>query len=262
MSLAPAAWIPLLLTRKLGRALCHYAHTLTSTNAVLKELAKAGAPHGSLCLCEKQTAGRGRLDRRWASPEGQGVWLSVLLRPALKPEAAPLLTFCCALAMARAVRQAAGVDAGIKWPNDLVLSGRKVCGVLLELGFDAGGMFVVAGTGLNVRQAAYPPELAQQATSIEEWAELPDRGAIIAAYLNELEELVAQVEENGFAAIAADFRRQCVTLGRPVRVLGAEEFTGTAEDVDETGALLVRSGGELRRVLAADVSVRGVMGYV
>ncbi len=262
MSLLPVHWTPLLTTRALGRTVSHYEHTLTSTNLVLKDMAKQGAHHGSLCLCECQTAGRGRLDRQWSSPEGQGVWLSVLLRPALQPEDAPLITFACALAMAKAVREVTGLGARIKWPNDLVLNGRKLCGILLEMGFDAQGMHVVAGTGLNVRQGAYPPELAERAVSIEECADLPDRGAIIAAYLKALEDAVFALEQDGFAGIAADFRRECITLGSPVHVLGAESFTGVAEDIDATGALLVRTDGELRRVLAGDVSVRGVMGYV
>lgn len=262
MSLSPTSWTPLLSTCALGRAINHYEHTLTSTNAVLKDMAKQGAPHGSLCLCERQTAGRGRMERQWSSPEGQGVWLSVLLRPALKPEDAPLITFACALAMAEAVRSVTGLDAHIKWPNDLVLHGRKLCGILLEMGFDAQGMYVVAGTGLNVRRGAYPPELAERAISIEECANLPDRGAIIAAYLKALEDAVSAIDQDGFDGIAGEFRRGCITLGSRVHVLGAEEFTGVAEDIDETGALLVRTEGELRRVLAGDVSVRGVMGYV
>ena len=262
MSLLPAHWTPLLQTRALGRTVNHYEHTLASTNLVLKDMAKQGAPHGSLCLCECQTAGRGRLDRQWSSPEGQGVWLSVLLRPALKPEDAPLITFACALAMAKAVREVTGLGARIKWPNDLVLNGRKLCGILLEMGFDAQGMYVVTGTGLNVRKGAYPPELADRAISIEECADIPDRGAIITAYLKALENAVSALEQDGFAGIAADFRRECITLGSQVHVIGAEDFTGVAEDIDRTGALLVRTDGELRRVLAGDVSVRGVMGYV
>ena len=263
MSLTPASWTPLLTTRALGRSVSHYEHTLTSTNLVLKDMAKQGAPHGSLCLCECQTAGRGRMDRSWFSPEGQGVWLSVLLRPAMPAESAPLITFCCALAMAKAVHEVTALDAHIKWPNDLVLNGRKLCGILLEMGFDAQGYYVVAGTGLNVRRNAYPPELADLATSIGEWAAVPDRGVIVAAYLAALENALTAVEQHGFAGIAEDFRRECITLGSQVQVIGTESaFTGTAEDIDETGALLVRTGGELRRVLAGDVSVRGVMGYV
>ena len=260
---SPSLWTPLLTTRTLGRAINHYEHTLTSTNAVLKDMAKQGAPHGSLCLCECQTAGRGRMDRSWSSPEGQGVWLSVLLRPDMPAERAPLITFCCALAMAKAVREVTALDAKIKWPNDLVLNGRKLCGILLEMVFDTQGCAVVAGTGLNVRRGAYPDELADRATSIEEWAVVPDRGAIIAAYLKALEDALSAVEKHGFAGIAEDFRRECITLGSNVHVLGTDaDFTGIAEDVDNSGALLVRTGGELRRVLAGDVSVRGVMGYV
>ena len=263
MSLTPAAWTPLLTTRALGRAVNHYEHTLTSTNLVLKDMAKQGAPHGSLCLCEKQTAGRGRMDRQWSSPEGQGVWLSVLLRPKMPAENAPVITFCCALAMTEAVRSVTGLDAQIKWPNDLVLGGKKLCGILLEMGFDTQGYYVVAGTGLNVRAGAYPPELAHQATSIEEHGVLPNRGAIVAKYLAALEDALAAVEQHGFAGIAEDFRRTCITLGSQVNVIGTDAaFTGVAVDVDVTGALLVRTEDGLRRVLAGDVSVRGVMGYV
>ena len=263
MSLHPDSWTPLLHARALGRAINHYEHTLTSTNLVLKDMARQGAPHGCTCLCEMQTAGRGRMDRSWSSPEGQGVWLSVLLRPKMQAEDAPLITFCCALAMAKAVRQCTALDAQIKWPNDLVLHGKKLCGILLEMGFDAQGFWVVAGTGLNVREGAYPPELAERATSIAEWTDVPNRGAVIAAYLDALEEAVSALEERGFAGIAEEFRRECITLGSQVHVLGTDaSFTGVAEDIDDTGALLVRVEGVLRRVLAGDVSVRGVMGYV
>ncbi len=261
--LSPALWQHLLSTRALGRAVSHYEHTLTSTNLILKDMAKQGAPHGSLCLCECQTAGRGRLDRSWSSPEGQGVWLSVLLRPRLKPEQAPLITFACALAMARAVRRVTGLSAQIKWPNDLVLNGRKLCGILLEMGFDASGLYVVAGTGLNVRRGAYPQELHDRAIAIEECAETPNRGGIIAAYLEELEIAVDALEQDGFAGIAADYRATSVTLGSQVQVIGAEVFAGMAQDIGEDGSLLVqREDGTLQRVLAGDVSVRGVMGYV
>ena len=261
--LSPTLWMPQLTTRALGRSVNHYEHTLTSTNAVLKDMAKQGASHGSLCLCECQTAGRGRMDRSWSSPEGQGVWLSVLLRPDVPAGQAPLITFCCALAMAKSIREVTALDAHIKWPNDLVLNGKKLCGILLEMVFDAQGYAVAAGTGLNIRRGAYPDELADRATSIEEWAAVPDRGAIVAAYLRALEDALSAVEKHGFAGIAEDFRRECITLGKNVHVLGTDDdFTGVAEDIDETGALLVRTDSELRRVLAGDVSVRGVMGYV
>ena len=194
MALLPGHWTPLLTTRALGRAVSHYEHTLTSTNLVLKDMARQGAPHGSTCLCEMQTAGRGRMDRTWSSPEGQGVWLSVLLRPAMPAESAPLITFCCALAMAKAVHEVTALDAHIKWPNDLGLHGKKLCGSLLEMVVDGQGYAVVAGTGLNGREGAYPPERAERATAIAEWADGPERGAVVAAYLDALEEAVSALE--------------------------------------------------------------------
>lgn len=261
--LQPTLWTPRLTTCALGRAVNRYAHTLTSTNQVLKEMARHGAPHGSLCLCECQTAGRGRMDRQWCSPAGQGLWLSVLLRPAMQAERAPLLTFCAALAMAESVRRVSRLDVRIKWPNDLVLDGRKLCGILSEMGFDAQGMFIVVGTGLNIRRGAYPDTLRDRAISVEERAPAPDRGEVLASYLYTLEEAVSAVEKSGWDGIAEQYRALSVTLGSEVQVIGTESFNGTAEDIDGEGALLVRTeDGALRRVLAGDVSVRGVMGYV
>lgn len=265
MSIQPLDWQPLLATRALGRAVNIAEHTLSSTNTVLKELARKGAPHGSVCLCETQTAGRGRLDRSWSSPEGMGIWMSTLIRPNLLPENIPLITFCAALAMTQVVRSLTGTDACIKWPNDVVLRGRKVCGVLLEMGFDAqGDTFVVVGTGLNVRQGAYPPELADRAIALEEVCQPPERHRLIAAYLNALEESIPAVEQGGLSGITKPYHDLSCTIGREVQVLApAETFTGTAEAIDETGALLVRTADStLRRVLAGDVSVRGMMGYV
>lgn len=263
--LQPAAWQPLLTTRRLGREGVIVEHTLTSTNTVLKELSRNGTLSGGICLCEKQTAGRGRLDRTWSSPEGCGVWMSVLMQPTLPPEQVPLITFCAALAMTKAVRDLTGQDVRIKWPNDIVLNGRKLCGILLEAVFNPEGqMGVVIGTGLNVRRGAYPPELADRAIALEEVCQPPQRHRLIAAYLNALEEAIAAIEQGRISGITKPYHDFSCTLGREVQVLSpAETFTGVALDVDETGALLVRTQtGEVRRVLAGDVSVRGMMGYV
>ena len=263
--LLPAAWQPLLTTRGIGRTGVIAQHTLPSTNTLLKELARKGELSGGVCLCEQQTAGRGRLDRSWSSPEGQGVWMSVLLTPQLPPEKAPLITFCAALAMTRAIRSLTGAPAMIKWPNDVVLQGRKVCGVLLEAGFTPQGqLFVVIGTGLNVRRGAYPPELTERAVSLEEVCDAPGRDKLIAAYLNELEHSLDDIASGYFSGIEESYRAYSCTIGHEVQVLSpSETFTGTAIVVDEEGALLVRTPeGLVRRVLAGDVSVRGVMGYV
>jgi len=262
--IAPSGWLPLLETERLGRAENCYEHTIDSTNLRLRCMAQTGAPHGSVCLCECQTAGRGRLGRSWHSPEGQGLWVSVLLRPSLAPEQAPFLTLCTAMAMQRAVNALMPVDCRIKWPNDLVLGKKKLCGVLLEVSADASGLHhVIIGTGLNVYSGAYPPELAHQATAMCEHGAPPARAALLARYLKELEMLVAELEQRGFDALADEYTRASCTLGQRVRVSGGMELTGTAEAIDCDGALLVREDdGALTRVLAGDVSVRGVMGYV
>lgn len=263
-SLAPELWTGSLDTRCLGRGENRCLQETDSTNLQVKQMAIAGAPHGSLCVAECQTAGRGRLGRQWSSPAGQGLWVSVLLRPRLTPQQAPLITLCTALAMNQAVRETAGLPSAIKWPNDLVCGGKKLCGILLELGADPDAIeYVVVGTGLNVRRGAYPPELAGQAASLEDFGPPPLRRQVLARYLSALERLLDALEAEGFPAISEAYRAQSCTLGSRVRVSGSVNFEGLAEAIDETGALLVRDdAGELRRVLSGDVSVRGVMGYV
>lgn len=263
-SLEPALWSGSLHTTTMGRGEIRYLPAVGSTNTELKMMALSGAPGGSLCLCETQTAGKGRLGRTWVSPAGAGLWQSVLLRPRLKPEHAPLITLCAAMAMARAVRETSGIDVGIKWPNDLVCGGKKLCGILLEISADPDAIeYVVVGVGLNVCKGAVPPELTQQAACIEDFAKPPLRRDILVHYLAALEDVITRLELQGFDGIRADYRAASCTLGRPVRVISSTEFIGVAEDIDESGALLVRTeDGELRRVLSGDVSVRGLMGYV
>ena len=263
-SLHPSTWQPLLTTQYMGRGECLVLEETASTNTLLKQHALSGAAAGSVCISETQTAGKGRLGRSWHSPAGQGLWLSVLVRPRIKPEDAPLITLCAALAMARAVQETTGLDARIKWPNDLVLDRKKLCGILLEIGFGPEGIdYIIIGTGLNVYPGAYPADLAHQATSIGDHMAPPLRRDILVRYLAALEDILTRLETNGFTALAEDYRARSCTLGSVVKVSGSVEFTGVAESIDATGALLVRDEqGNLRRVLAGDVSVRGVMGYV
>lgn len=263
-SLDPALWTGSLTTARYGRGENRYEKEVSSTNTVIKEMALAGAPDGSLCVAESQTAGKGRLGRAWSAPEGKGLWVSLLLRPNLPPHQAPLITLCAAMAMARAVRETAGIDARIKWPNDLICEGRKLCGILLELSADPDSIeYVVVGTGVNIHEGAYPPELRDRAVSVGELtAKTPLRREVLVRYLTAMEELMTRLERQGFDGVAAEYRSLSCTLSSRVQVSGAVELTGTAEDIDETGALLVRGDdGELRRVLSGDVSVRGVMGY-
>lgn len=263
-SLEPDLWTPQLTTARLGRGENRYLTETDSTNVQLKLMASAGAPDGSLCLAECQTGGKGRLGRVWTSPAGRGLWLSVLLRPALPPQQAPFITLCTAMAMARAVRETTGIGCDIKWPNDLVCQGRKLCGILLEMSADPDRIeYVVVGTGLNVHKGAWPPELADRAASIADFTEPPLRRELLVRYLSQLEQLIDRLCADGFGALADDYRAMSCTLGSRVMVSGSVNLTGVAEDIDDTGALLVRDDeGVLHRVLSGDVSVRGVMGYV
>ena len=258
-------WLDQLTTQALGRGEVRYEHELTSTNNVLKEMAALGAPHGSLCLCDAQTAGKGRLGRQWISPAGEGLWCSVLLRPRMKPEQAPFITLCTAMALAQAIDELCGVTVRIKWPNDLVLNGKKCVGILTELAADPDRVeYVVIGTGINLHPHAYAPELKEKAISLEEVAgKAPLRRELLVHYLAALEPLLALLEKEGFRAMAHAYAARSCTLGSRVQVTGSVNLTGVAESLDETGALMVRTGdGVLHRVLSGDVSVRGVMGYV
>lgn len=260
----PILWQDALRTMALGRGDVSFSMAVASTNTQMKALAVAGAPHGSICLAEAQTAGRGRLGRPWYSPAGEGLWLSVLLRPNLPAAQAPLLTLCAALAMADGVGDVSAFRLSIKWPNDLVHHGKKVCGILTEVAMDPDGIdYVVVGTGLNVGKHAYPPELAHQATSLADGGTPPLRRQVLAAYLARMEQWVDFLCREGPQALADAFAPRCITLGQPVQVSGSVTLTGVAEGIGADGSLLVRAqDGELHAVLSGDVSVRGVMGYV
>ena len=260
-------------TRWAGRGLVFYAPELPSTNAVLRDLARQGAPHGSVAVCHHQTAGRGRMSRSWETPAGEALTFSVLLRPRLRPEEAQLCTLAAAVAVAGMISgRFPGLKARIKWPNDVVVEGRKVCGILSEAGFGADGLdYVVTGVGLNVNQPAFSGELADKAASLlgllrrsDGDAQPLDRAELLRDFLSRFEEQMDRLEAGGFAAIRPMYEELSATIGQAVQVIApAESYTGIAQGVDETGALLVRrQDGTMERVLCGDVSVRGLMGYV
>lgn len=235
----------------------HREASVDSTNRAARRWAAQGAPHGAAVVALAQTAGRGRLGRHWESPAGAGLYLSLVLRPGPQSPVWPSLTFRAALAAADACQAACGLRPAIKWPNDLVLSGRKISGILLEREGDA----AVCGIGINVRQRAgdFPPELRGRAGSLEA---LSGRSVSLDALERALlASLEARMDAPGWKA---DYTAQCVTLGRTVRVLAPDgAFDGFAEGLDDVGALLVRDeAGQVRRVLAGDVSVRSPEGYV
>jgi BirA family biotin operon repressor/biotin-[acetyl-CoA-carboxylase] ligase len=251
---------PLLNTHDLGQALHCFAE-LPSTNDRARELADAGAVHGEVVIAESQTAGRGRRGRSWSSPAGRNLHLSVILRPSLPPQRAPELTLVASVAACEACRKA-GVEAGIKWPNDVLVRGLKVAGILTELSAELDVVhWVVLGIGVNLNAGVddFPAELRGVATSlsIERGQPVP-RALFAAALLSELELWLDLHADEGFEPIRAAWRERSVTLGREVRADGeGGEIAGVAEDIDESGALIVRTGGGLVRVVAGDVRLVG-----
>lgn len=247
---------PLLGTHDLGQTL-HCLEETESTSDLAKGLAEQGAAHGEVVIAERQTAGRGRRGRGWESPPRLNLYLSVVLRPDLPPQRAPELTLVAAVAVCDACRQA-GVDAGIKWPNDVLAGDRKVAGILTELAAEPDAVhWVVLGIGVNLNAGAedFPPELRGLATSLRlERGEPVPRALFAAALLGQLEHWLDRHAEEGFPAIRDAWRERSATLGREVRVeVEGGELDGVAEDLDETGALLVRCGDRRIRVSAGDV---------
>lgn len=248
--------LPLLATRELGRTVHHYEST-ESTNRVAFELAQDGAFHGEVVIAEGQTAGKGRRGRSWSSPPGKNLYCSVILRPEIPPARAPELTLVAAVALAETLREAGG-DAGIKWPNDVQLGGRKVAGILTELSADVERVqFVVVGLGVNLNATAddFPAELAEVATSLKlaRGAEVP-RALFTAALLTRLEQWLDTWAEEGFAPVRAAWKKLSTILGHEVLVRSEQkELRGIAEDIDDGGALLLRVGDTVERVLAGDV---------
>lgn len=249
---------PLLTTHDLGQVLHHF-DSVGSTNEVAFRLAQDGAAHGEAVVAEQQTAGKGRRGRAWVSPPGKNLAVSVVLRPELPPQRAPELTLVAAVALAEAAREA-GVEAAIKWPNDVQLEGRKLAGILTELSAEPERVhFVVLGLGVNLNTTLedFPPELAGTATSLRlaRGGEPLPRALFLASLLNRLEEWLDLHAEEGFGPVRARWKALSSTLGQDVLVrTDRAELRGRAEDVDEVGALLVRTeAGALERVLAGDV---------
>lgn len=247
---------PLLSTSDIGRTV-HFFESLASTNTTAFELAREGAFHGDVVIAEAQTQGKGRRGRGWASTPGKNLTCSVVLRPEVAPQRAAELTLLGAVALAETLVEA-GVPALIKWPNDVLVNGRKVAGVLTELSADVERVqFVVLGVGvnLNAAKADWPPDVAEAATSVmlERGAPVP-RALFAAALFTRLERWLERWSNEGFEPLRAAWKARSATLGHEVLVREERrELRGMAEDIDDTGALLVRVGTQVERVLAADV---------
>ena len=245
----------------------YWYDTIDSTNTLAKELAKEGAPHGTVIIAGSQTGGRGRMGRSFSSPLGMGVYLSVILRPCCPADRLMHLTCAAGVAAMEAIACVTGICPGIKWANDLILGDKKLGGILTELGF-SGNMidYAIVGIGINCRQKQedFPEELQDIATSLlEQTGNAIPPTQIAAALVESLYQMDQQLID-GKAALMDIYRQHCITLGREIVVLqGDSRQDATALEVDADGGLLVRfADGSEKTVNFGEVSIRGICRYM
>ena len=243
----------------------HFARETDSTNLWIKRLAKEGASEGTLALAEFQSAGRGRLGRSWEVPEGTSVMMSILLRPKFEPQYAPTLTLVLGMAVAKAVKNL-GFDVSIKWPNDVVVSHKKICGILTEMGVRDGKIdYAVIGVGINVNIREFPEEMADKATSLylesgKEFDRSQIPGLVMEAFEEYYEKFAATCDLSG---LKEEYESILANYNQPVRVLAKEPYEGVARGITDGGELLVeKTDGTIVAVSAGEVSVRGLYSYV
>lgn len=256
----------LLHTERVGQNLV-FLKEVDSTNNYARMLAEQGAADGTLVLAERQVAGKGRRGRGWTSPAGTGIWMSLLLRPEFGPEHASMLTLLAAMAVSAGISEATGLACGIKWPNDIVLDGKKICGILTEMSTEEDAIrHVVIGIGINVNIWEFPEEIRQTASSLALVSGKNFRRApLVEAVLRAFEGCYAIFQRTlDMRLLRETYNQNLVNLGREVRVLAPKEaYTGISHGITDTGELLVElESGEVRRVMSGEVSVRGIYGYV
>lgn len=251
-----------LKTAFIGREIIYF-EKLSSTNTAAKEQAERGAIEGTTIIAETQTKGKGRLDRRWISPKG-GIWLSIILRPQMSPEDTAKITLTTAVAVAKTLRRFCGFGAEIKWPNDVLIHNKKICGILTEASLEGKNVnFVVVGIGINVNFPlnALPKHLEAAATTLKEVLQKEvDREELVCVLLKEFEDCYERFKRGEFGDLLSKWRSVATFLGKEVEVISfAERLRGVAVDVDENGALIIKlENGKKRKIVAGDVTVRGV----
>jgi BirA family transcriptional regulator, biotin operon repressor / biotin---[acetyl-CoA-carboxylase] ligase len=241
-----------------GKHVYHF-FKVDSTNRVALELGHAGEPHGVLVVAEEQTAGRGRAGRSWVSEKSAGIYMSLLLRPQLMPAQAPVLTMAAGLAVRDAIAEVAAVEPDIRWPNDVLVGGKKLCGILTEMYAEPDRVkFVICGIGINVNQSKMPDALAKIGTSLRiETGRTHSRVDIVVRLLRRFETYYNQLVRQGPAPIITRFSEvSSFAKGKRVRVTtGTESFVGVTAGLDAGGLLLVkRDSGSTETILAADIA--------
>lgn len=255
----------LMKTRWAGRNILYY-ETTDSTNLRIRQAGDEGAPHGTLAVADRQTAGRGRRGRTWESPAGSSIYMSVLLRPDIAPNKASMLTLVMALSVAEGIQQCIPIIQ-IKWPNDIIVNGKKLVGILTEMSAQVDYInHVTVGVGINVNMTAFQEEIADTATSLSlECGHAVKRAPLIAAVMERLEEnYEIFLETEDLSGLMERYSALLVNRDRDVRIIGEKEtYQAHAIGIDRTGELIVRrEDGTMEKIYAGEVSVRGVYGYV
>ena len=253
-------------TEWLGRNLRYY-ETIDSTNLEIRRLAEEGAPHGTTAVAEEQTSGKGRRGRSWLGKAGCGIWMSFLLRPQIAVENSSMLTLITALAVEKAVGEETGLQCQIKWPNDIIVNGKKLCGILTELSAQMDELnYVVVGIGINANMQEFPDDLRDKATSLRiETGETVKRASLAARVLKYFEAYYEKfIKTEDLSAFADEYNRLLIHMNRKIRVIrGSGEDFYISRGINDKGELMVEDdAGKKSVVLSGEVSVRGVLGYV
>lgn len=244
-----------------------YFDTIDSTNTKAQELAEKGYQSGTLVVADKQESGKGRRGRSWVSPSGTGIFMTLMIKPDINPNNASMLTLVAALAVAKAITSVTGEEAMIKWPNDIVVNGKKVCGILTEMNaqFDYINHIVV-GIGINVHNESFPEEISQMASSlmIEAGGKRFHRAQIIAETMSYFEQYYDTfLKTQDLSALVREYDKLLVNRSKSVRVLDPKEpFDGKAMGITPKGELIVDTWESRKLVSSGEVSVRGIYGYV
>ncbi|MGB9780506.1 biotin--[acetyl-CoA-carboxylase] ligase [Caldanaerobacter sp.] len=255
---------PYLTTKFIGRNYIH-KESLSSTNDMAKELAYK-VPNGTVIVAEEQTKGRGRMGRSWFSEKNSCILTSVILKPQIRPEKTVSLTQVAALAVVKAIEEVCSIKTKIKWPNDIILNSKKVCGILTEMSSEIDVVnYIVIGIGINVNCTKFPDDLKEKATSLQlELGKPVDRKKLLASLLNNLELYYEEYEKKGFEILRPLVVENSITIGKEVRVIYTDrEIKGQAITIDKEGKLVIRTekGGEIA-LLSGEVSVRGLLDYI
>lgn len=264
-AITPEELRPMLESNSLGKEINYY-NEINSTNEKAKALAREGSTEGTLVIADRQSAGKGRMGRSWISPEGTGIWMSLILKPEILPQYASQLTLVAGLCMCEAIIEVTGLEAYIKWPNDIVVNGKKVCGILTEMSAEMERInYIIIGTGVNVNQKEFPEDLPFATSLALEGGHNYIRASLIKAFLERFEKEYKHYKlSSSLVAILNRYEKHCITLGKTVKITsGNEVFIAEAKAVTGDGNLIVETEtGEEKLVYSGEVSVRGLYGYI